>query len=56
MIDPSRIEMRYKVAKGKALPIKEINLLESIFIEVCKRFNEIEEQEEQEKATRPKQV
>jgi hypothetical protein len=48
--------MRYKVTKGKALPIQEINLLGSIFLEVCKRFNEIEEQEKQEQTTRPKQA
>lgn len=56
MFDPSRIEITYKAQKGKALPVQEIKLLQSIFSELWQRFNELEEQEEQEQTTRPKQA
>lgn len=56
MFDSSGIEITYKVQKGKALPVQEINLLQSIFHEVWQRFDELEEQGKQEQTTRPKQA
>jgi len=56
VFDPSRIEIKYKVQKGKALPVQEVALLQSIFLEVWQRFDELEEQGKQEQTTRPKQA
>lgn len=56
MFDPSRIEIKYRVQKGKSLPAQEIALLQSIFLEVWQRFDELEEQGKQEQKTRPRQA
>jgi hypothetical protein len=56
VFDPSRIEIKYKVQKGKALPVQEIALLQSIFREVLERLDELEEQGKQAQTTRPKQA
>lgn len=56
MFDPSGIEITYKVQKGNALPVQEINLLQSMFLEAWQRFDELEEQGKQEQTTRPKQA
>jgi len=52
VFDPSRIEIKYKVQKGVALPDEEIQLLKSIFTEVWQRFNDLEAEtkEQNEKA------
>lgn len=56
MFDPSGIEIKYRVQKGEALPVREIALMQSIFLEVWQRFDELEEQRRQEQTTGSKQA
>ncbi|GEM_PF-4896523 len=56
MFDPSRIEIKYKVTKGKVIPAQEIALLKSIFQEVWQKLYEFEaEPEDQGQTILPKQ-